>query len=124
MPIPQPAQPYNEGSSASALGDGHIAIPGLEFSSLSSLFCVKSARRSLGEAHQQYEWGHGQNDRGDLIAVERFPEEHHPNGSQQQYHRNGVDNADGGQFEVSHHENPSERGRSIDGEPDIKPTRP
>src|SRR5207249_7424660 len=78
----------------------------------------------LGETHQQHKRGHGQDDPDQLIVVQRFAEQHHADGGEEQHHGNGVDNADGGQLQVSHYEYPPKRRRSIDSEADIKPTCP
>src|SRR5262249_29218184 len=42
----------------------------------------------------------------------------------EQHHGDGVEDADGGQLEMLHHEHPAERGRGIEGEAEVEPSRP
>ena len=78
----------------------------------------------LCEAHQQHERSQGQDDPRQLKAVQRLPEHHHADRSQEQDHGDRVEDTNGGQLQVPHHEHPAECGRSVKGESEIKPPRP
>src|SRR5262249_13430126 len=45
-------------------------------------------------------------------------------GTKQQHHRDGVENADRGQLQALHHEDPAERGRGVQDEAGVEHDRP
>src|SRR5262245_2587082 len=78
----------------------------------------------LGEAYQQHERSHREDDAGHLEMVQRLAEHHHADRGQQQDHGDRIEHANGGQLHVPHHEHPAESGRGVEDEPEIEPPCP
>src|SRR5439155_1479214 len=69
-------------------------------------------------------FSHGGDHPEDLETIQRLPEHRHSDRRQQQDHGDRVEDADGSQLRVPHHEHPAERGRGVEREPEIEPPGP